>query len=252
MIFSAAQLAASAVVLALAGSSGRNMLQTSRIANNNKENNGLLSSVTIDDGIASDDDSDLVFSSTKQQNTVRYLQSLKRKELLELFCSSSVSDTTSLNDIKGEWNGILLENNGLLMTKVSGILTHGLFGMGRTWNGKAFALDSQQQENAVVDGITKTTTKQGVNRFFGRSDRTSTEFEHSFDFSIASSKIVPNEQSIQLRYSKYQSPFSLWKTMVDEVRIIPGNDDVLIGFGSMAWSGGMLNSAPFCLWRVKK
>jgi hypothetical protein len=45
--------------------------------------------------------------------------------------------------------------------------------------------------------------------------------------------------------------------MIDEVRVLPCKLDdeseieVLIGFGSMAWSGGVLNSSPFCLYRNK-
>jgi hypothetical protein len=38
--------------------------------------------------------------------------------------------------------------------------------------------------------------------------------------------------------------------VIDEVRLVPGHDDILVGLGSMAWSGGMANSAQFCLKRI--
>jgi hypothetical protein len=218
MMISAAQIAASAVVLALAGGSGRNMLQTSRVA----------------DKIPSSIDSLLpghVYSS--QEDTVQYLQSLKRKDLLEIYASSRIC--SNLEEIQGEWNGVLLDNNNLLMTKVSNILTNVLFSMGRAWNGKAFGPGAR-----------------GINRFYGRTGKSTPENEHSFDYAVEPSKILPEEESIRLRYSNYQSPISLWKTMVDEVRLLPGTDDVLIGMGSVAWGGGMLNASPFCLWRVNK
>jgi hypothetical protein len=54
--------------------------------------------------------------------------------------------------------------------------------------------------------------------------------------------------------------------MIDEVRVLNitcsatthegENDDnnlqILIGLGCMAWSGGVLNSSPFCLYRWSK
>ena len=36
-----------------------------------------------------------------------------------------------LSEIEGEWNGALLENNGIVMTTVSTIMTNNLFGMNR-------------------------------------------------------------------------------------------------------------------------
>ena len=41
--------------------------------------------------------------------------------------------------------------------------------------------------------------------------------------------------------------------MRDELRVLSLTDgDVLIGMGSMTWSGGSLNASPFCLWRVQE
>jgi len=78
-----------------------------------------------------------------------------------------------------------------------------------------------------------------------------------------------SNKSICLNYSNYRStPLSLWYTMKDEVRFVnvpipiptrPGQPEpqhpqqqqsILIGLGSMLWSGGKLNCSPFLLWRV--
>lgn len=159
------------------------------------------------------------------QATVEHLESLNRKELLELFCFSKVP--ANLDEMEGEWNALLLENNGIVMTKVSNIMTHVLFGMGRRWNGKLLG------------------SGKGSNRFLndGSIDR-----DHPFDVSIEESRLHSGKQAGRLKYAEYQSSLSPWKTMVDEVRYL-GDTGVMIGFGSMAWSGGMLNAAPFCLWR---
>jgi hypothetical protein len=215
MIVSAIQVAASAFILTVAGSCGRNMLQTSRVAGGSSGEIENLLPV----GICSN-----------PETTVNHLQSLKRKELVDLFCSSSAP--SDLSEISGEWNGYLLENNGIIMTMSSTIMTHVLFSMGRRWNGKAFAPEGK-----------------GINRFLSKKGD-ATDSEHSFDISIQKSIIQCGKESVMLQYTNYQTPVSLWRTMVDEVRFLPGSTEVLIGFGSMAWSGGMLNSAPFCLWRA--
>ena len=124
-------------------------------------------------------------------------------------------------------------------------LTNGLFGKGRKWNGKAFRAN-----------------KKGINRFHSsKQDNIGTDYQHEFDYSTEPSRIgTLQESSISLCYSKYQFPLSLWHSMRDELRCVPmrtgssnGDDrvQVLIGFGSMTWSGGTLNASPFCLWRAK-
>jgi len=123
-------------------------------------------------------------------------------------------------------------------TTVTRFLTNGLFGKGRTWNGKAF------RENNV-----------GVNRFDAKNGG-GTDYQHDFDYTIQESRIGSSkEPSVSLCYSNYQFPLSLWHSMTDELRSVPVGDDngkvqVLIGFGSMSWSGGKLNASPFCLWRA--
>ena len=123
-------------------------------------------------------------------------------------------------------------------TFVTRFLTNGLFGKRRAWNGKAFREDNK-----------------GVNRFHAKSG--GTECQHQFEYTIKESQIgVSQDPSVSLCYLKYQFPLSLWYTMTDEIRYVPVEDDngsvqILIGFGSMAWSGGKLNASPFCLWRAE-
>jgi hypothetical protein len=219
MIVSAVQIAISAAVFAIAGSCGSNMLQSIQVTNN-MDLPGLTQM-------------HLSAANGESSEMVKHLQSLNRQELLELFKSCEVP--ADLSDIEGEWDGVLLENNGLIMTKVSNIMTHGLFalGSGRRWAGKRFGKNGES----------------GINRFFNKNTN-SHDTKINFDVSIQHSSLHAGNPCIRLRYFDHQSPVSLWKTMVDELRIIPGYDDVLLGMGAMAWSGGSANSAPFCLHRM--
>lgn len=127
--------------------------------------------------------------------------------------------------------------NSCIQTLASTILTHKLFGRGRRWNGKAFFEDGN-----------------GVNRFYSKSALGKTETEHSFDYTLDETRIIgSNGESVLLRYNQYQSRLSLWRSMKDEIRILPLPGDVggqvLLGMGWMTWSGGILNASPFCLWR---
>ena len=163
---------------------------------------------------------------TSTASVVQELRRMKRRDLLRLFQSCSTDSPEMTEPIMGDYDGILLDNNGL--TSVTGFLTNGLFGGGRTWNGKAFLLDS------------------GINRF--HSGRPT----HSFDYSVGPSKLRPHKDAVRLDYSQYQLPWSLWKTMKDEIRVAAVLDDgeVWIGIGCMAWSGGFWNASPFCLYRL--
>ena len=109
--------------------------------------------------------------------------------------------------------------------------------MGRRWNGKQFGVSAGQ----------------GINRFYPRqSTSTTMETEQIFDMSIRNSKLGTQDRSLVLDYTNYQFPLSLWRTMMDEIRIVPldGDPRVLIGLGYMAWSGGRWNSSPFLLYRM--
>lgn len=218
MIVTILKVAASAATVTLAGNCGRNMLQAFEVRNSDN---------------LPDLSSDRVPSTDHALKTVEDLQSLNRFELLQLFSDGEVPG--DLSDIEGEWEGELLDNNGVIMTKVSDIMTNVLFalGPGRKWNGKRF-------ENSGVNG---------VNRFFTEKE-SKRDTKIRFDVSIQESKLNPGKPSIELKYFNHQSPISPWKTMVDELRMVPGTNDVLLGMGSMAWSGGSANSAPFCLRRL--
>jgi len=177
---------------------------------------------------------------------MRDLERMKRDELIALFLSCA--SPTELKQIQGEWDGRLLDNNGLVLTNVSSLITNMWFGRGKKWNGKAF-LGAKSEESVA--------SSAGINRF--QSDNQSINNgitkNHNFDYSLQAS--VFGNQSIRLKYAKHQSLLSPWKTMNDEVRMlrIPSSnkdDGILIGLGWMAWSGGSLNSAPFCLTQPSK
>jgi hypothetical protein len=218
MIVSAVLISTSAAVLGIAWLCGSNILQSRQVTNNMDLPPMHLPSAN---GESSD--------------TVKHLQSLNRQELLELFKSCEVP--ADLSDIEGDWDGTLLENNGLIMTKVSDIMINGLFalGSGRRWVGKRFG------ENG----------ESGINRFFNKNTN-SHDTKISSDVSIHDSSLHAGKPCIRLSYFNHQSAVSPWKTMVGELRSVPGYDDVLLGMAAMAWSGGSAMSVPFCLHRVPK
>jgi hypothetical protein len=97
----------------------------------------------------------------------------------------------------------------------------------------------------------------GVNRFYSKSERRKTETDHSFDYAVDQRRMIGSKgESVLLRYDQYQSRLSLWRSMKDEIRLLPLPEDiggqVLLGMGWMTWSGGILNASPFCLWRESK
>lgn len=193
-------------------------------------------------------------------------------ELSEWFSGESHGDGELPNERENEndlfeWDGVLLDNNGAIMTVVSNVMTHGLFGgialpwrltgasskaKGR-WKGKAFAKPTSVS-NSNSSGY-------GINRFESSSkDIKSKTFQrHAFDYEIANSKLLPEDNNknnlcLRVNYAKYQSlPISLWASMRDELRVVDVDADksnvVLIGVGSMGWSGGALNCSPFLLER---
>ena len=130
-------------------------------------------------------------------------------------------------------------------TSVSSFLSNACFGRGRIWNGKAFS--SRKGDR---------TSGRGNNRFLSKTKESqfgTIEKQHEFDFTVAPSKIWKGVDAITLLYKPYQSPISPWSSMRDELRVLrkPGKKKdkggILIGFGCMSWSGGHLNSVPFCL-----
>ena len=93
MIISVAQAAAAAVAGSLAFSSGRNMFQTHRLSSSTQQ--------------------ELPDELLVMPTTVSELQNLQRKQLLQLYLNHC-TDPTDLSAIEGDWNGLLLKNNGLV------------------------------------------------------------------------------------------------------------------------------------------
>lgn len=52
---------------------------------------------------------------TNAHEAVSQLQTMKRRELLELFLSCEAP--SNISELKGEWNGALLENNGWILVR---------------------------------------------------------------------------------------------------------------------------------------
>mmetsp|Transcript_317 Transcript_317/g.631 ORF Transcript_317/g.631 Transcript_317/m.631 type:complete len:248 (-) Transcript_317:448-1191(-) len=235
-------------VAALLGNSGINMYQTyslaSAAADQQQHKTTVQSSSRsrrgpiISQYISSSDGKVNAPTDKSVDEIVSDLKQLKRSDFVALWLGCEAPST--IKDVDGDWNGVLLDNSGL--TSVSNILTDVLFGWRHgKWNGKAF--------DASIEG--------GTNRFFPKSGDGEIEREHKFDCKIDTSLVHPNTKSLNLLYADHQSRLSLWHTMRDEIRVLrlSGNKgSVLLGLGCMKWSGaywrgGMMNSSPFCLWR---
>mmetsp|Transcript_10854 Transcript_10854/g.16603 ORF Transcript_10854/g.16603 Transcript_10854/m.16603 type:complete len:218 (+) Transcript_10854:3-656(+) len=209
--------AAAVAIAALSGSVARNIWQTYQLSNQEKPQLRL----------------ELPKEITKVDDALTKLKSMKRKELVQLYMSCDAPNDLSL--IYGRWNGTLLENNGWIMTSVSNLITYYFFGIGdRRWNGKTFAEDST-----------------GWNRFKTKDGKI--ELVHKIDLSLGPSGITDKYAALA-QYASYQSFFSPWQTMVDELRVLKldyVDGEILICMGYMGWSGGILNASPFCLHRMK-
>lgn len=183
------------------------------------------------------------------EQVISDLKKMKRKDLISLFlhlpAPAILADNNTGKGISGEFDGILLDN-GIIMTSVANFITNVLFSMGRKWNGKSFSLAQNNSKKGVF---------KGINRFQKVSmESINTELEHQFDYSVAKSKLGDiSGDSMRLIYADYQQPFSLWKSMEDELRLLRSDDgsEILLGMGSMAWSGGFMNCQPFCLVKAK-
>jgi len=245
---------ASSAVTAILVSSAANMYQTYKVSNRFFRNDNDTELLSLTSGNTQHVLNKYLNSAgriqvpkeKKVEEVVQDLKELSREELLLLFLSCEAPKDS--NDITGEWNGGLLDNNGWIMTSVGDLLTNQLFSMGRTWNGKSFL----GRETSV-----------GENRFRPRlrsDDLEKIEREHKFQYSLEPSRLNANSPSLTLKYSKYQGKLSLWNSMRDELRVLrlPQQEGkkgggIMIGMGCMAWSGafwrdGMMNCSPFCLW----
>jgi len=173
---------------------------------------------------------------------VQKMQNLPRAEILRLYFHQCEAPS-DLSVLDGEWNGVLL-NNGSVLTRVSRFINR-IFGKGRRWNGKSFNVENGQGSNRfIATSQTKERKKQKVTVV------SRTEDDQRFDFSLEESLVGSTGPAVLTRYSKYQRNLSPWKHMVDELRVVPDCDgELLVGLGSLGWSGGGLNAQPFCLYR---
>ena len=237
---------AATAILALA--SGRNMLQTYRIVGRR----GAVGATDVPPSSSLLDTTTSLF----HKDILSTLPTLSRRELLELYlaCEDPTTVAKDLSRLQGVWHAQLLSNN-VVLTAVSAFITHQLFGGGQRWAAKIF----DKGGLTGINGFCRSTKK----------DKESTpvlQHRHAFDVSVQPSRLRPDLQSIQLRYHRRRCPkittthhlsFLLWTTMVDELRIVPVQEhedasvEVLLGLGSLAWSGGVWNASPFVLWRNK-
>lgn len=276
------QYAAALTAATLTLSSGNNMIQTWRIIknNSNKISSSISSSIQKNENNGGAEtaivrrlrrrDGEERPPAVTSSLVLDEIRNLSRRDFIELWHDSTLCRTTptTLAEIHGEWDGTLTKN-GPILTSVTKFLTNRLFGRGRKWNGKAFLNDTTGKNRFYSSSTTDETTSSSSSS----SEKTTTtiEMEHEFEYSIRPSYLSDQTNVIGLDYTKSQSRISLWKSMVDEIRIVdvqalrtkvcggcdgpqqPQEPDqqyqILLGLGSMAWSGGMLNASPFCLYR---
>lgn len=154
----------------------------------------------------------------------------------------------------------------LLQTTVTNFITNVLFGRGLKWLGKAYF----SSISAGCIGKNRFCLKQNAEQKSTKGTVPDVLLDRTFDYSIEESRLCSGSSLIN-RYSPHcsvWSPMSLiWRGMVDELRVIPLSVDaqcdgadasrsneerkkkvvLLLGMGYFTWSGGALNSAPFCL-----
>mmetsp|Transcript_928 Transcript_928/g.2160 ORF Transcript_928/g.2160 Transcript_928/m.2160 type:complete len:261 (+) Transcript_928:40-822(+) len=174
------------------------------------------------------------------------LQNMSRQDLIQLFLQC---ETPSLDELSGyTCDGYLLDN-GPILSHVTSFITNKLFGRGKPWLGKVYY---SFRDTGITDEKRIEQTQQTLSN--DKNELT----ERPFDYYVGASSITPQCTSLINNYAPHcrsWNPMSLIRRgMVDELRILPlqGKKDneegvVLIGMGYFTWSGGALNSAPFCL-----
>merc|ERR1712129_48727 len=92
----------------------------------------------------------------------------------------------------------------------------------------------------------------GKNRFFYSSRET--YMARPFLYKLSESRFF-GKKSILLLYNHFDKrPLSIWKGMIDEIRLVKKDESkiILLGMGCFTLLGGRFNSAPFCLWKDNK
>ena len=126
----------------------------------------------------------------------------------------------------------------MYQSPVTSFITNRLFGGGDRWLGKAYGDKSE-----------------GMNRFKPKGKAEYLDRTFTYKCQQSGFPSTTTSRSLFNLYRPHCSrPSLFWGGMVDEIRVIPikgeKKSSMLLGMGYFTWSGGMLNSAPFCL--VKK
>jgi len=151
--------------------------------------------------------------------TVKDIEKLSKSEVMQLFYAA---DAPSFETIKGEYKGQLI-NVGILALP-SDYLTHHFF-CPPQWVGKAFfpfEKDKGWGYNVCSGEGNKIIRMRKMDTYMGVSN-------------------MDKKKSFHLHYASYNS--DLFYTMHDEIRKI--NDNLYIGMGYMAVTGGSINPFPF-------
>ena len=104
-----AKAATAAITGTLAVSSAQNIWQTYQISSRVVEESSSQQQHQHQPGVSP-------FFGKSSADAVQDLQSMKRKELLELFLNSDAPK--SVQEIIGDWDGLLLENNSWIMVRI--------------------------------------------------------------------------------------------------------------------------------------
>jgi hypothetical protein len=304
-----ARCAAAAVAATLAVASTRNMCQTWSVCRSavappppsSHRSPDVDTMIRLDD----EDEEEIIrmergellaaTTTTRVELVVHQLQRMSRRQLLQLYldptkCSApTTSSAAEQLDLEGEWEGVLLENHGRIMTWVANLLTHRFFAaLARRqrralfaassppswWRGKSF---SRLAGGNITGGANRIdVVSRPARRDTGQNASVApVEHNHPFDVGVGPTRfpsprgrqqtkhrnICSNESgdsgsrdelALILTYRRHQPWYSPWRTMTDELRLLrtsPSGPTVLLGWGCMAWSGGILNASPFCLYR---
>jgi hypothetical protein len=117
MILPIAKAAAGAITATLALSSGRNMLQTFQLSRAHQETTDTKAPWVPPSLHRHLTDPDPTSTTLTANSIVSDLEELGRKELVELFLACQ--PPASAAEIEGEWNGVLLENNGFVLVSTN-------------------------------------------------------------------------------------------------------------------------------------
>jgi hypothetical protein len=108
MIIPVLQTAGAVVTATLALSSGLNMYQTFQVSRGMNDENDLAFRLCIEERMP---------SSRRLQVALDEIVGLSRSDALKCF-KTSCRAPLSLSEIGGEWDGILLDNNGIIMVRI--------------------------------------------------------------------------------------------------------------------------------------